>query len=78
MPKYLYEKVQAGVVRRRAVDGPEVPVMTADSAVHTHPLIALRETVVLMDPREVRRPPDPVTHSSPRTVGFGTKLSRMR
>ncbi len=91
MPKYLYEKVACGVVRRHKVNEAEAPaipakdntlrtrsrfVLTVESTVHTKPQLALAESITMLDPREVRRPPDPVIGTTAKTIGFGTKLSK--
>lgn len=72
----VYEKVANGVIRRRQVERTELPVITVDSRVHTHPRFVLSETVTILDPIEVRRPADPVIGTSAKTIGFGTKLSK--
>ncbi|MFA5186077.1 MAG: hypothetical protein WC551_06315 [Patescibacteria group bacterium] len=72
----VYEKVANGVVRRRQVERAELPVLTVDSKIHSHPRFVLSDSITILDPREVRRPPDPVIGTSARTIGFGTKLSK--
>ncbi|MDD2326476.1 MAG: hypothetical protein PHW63_10875 [Alphaproteobacteria bacterium] len=77
MAKYLYEKVARGVVRRHKVnDTARLPVPVVDSRLHTQPRFVLDHEVILKDPIEVRREPDPNICEPGRIVGFSRKLSR--